>query len=90
MIRIEDIDKAVRDKIQEFFGIKGFTEVGKRKWLRKRENGVFDLITINALKGGSFTPAWGLGIEELLVFINTRLKSQTKDQNKGMNLKARL
>lgn len=86
MITIKDVDTELHSILEKKLGSIGFIEIDNRKWVRHKNNGVFDLYLITATKGASYSPCWGVGIESFPIYKNNKLLNQKNDRNKGMNL----
>ena len=86
MITIKDVDTELHSILEKKLGSIGFIQIDNRKWVRHKNNGVFDLYSITAMKGASYSPCWGIGFDYFPIYKSNKLINQKNDKNKGMNL----
>jgi hypothetical protein len=86
MLTINDVDSALKDKIQSIFGEDNFFEIKNRKWLKKCSTNIYYIFEIKPLKGNTYSPAWGISIGDFLIYKNKKLYNQSTEKQKDMNL----
>jgi hypothetical protein len=64
----------------------GFRQVSKRKWVRSQKLPIRELFEINALKGASYSPAWGFSFGFVPSYQAQTFRRQSTDKNAVMNL----
>jgi hypothetical protein len=86
MLTIKDVDSVLKDKIQSVFGKDNFFEIKNRKWLKKCSDNIYYIFEIQPLKGATYSPIWGISIDDFLIYQNKKLHSQSTEKQKDMNL----
>ena len=86
MVSAADLDAYVDGVFGAALGQHGFTKVGVRRWVRSRNAPIRGLFTINALKGGTYCPAWGISSGFAPSGSGRRFSRQSTDKNAVMDL----
>lgn len=85
MLKIADLDAYIGSE----FGVRllslGFRQLGPRKWIRSHCPPIRELFELVALKGGQYSPIWGLSSGIVPSFRNRSFRQQT-DRNAVMDL----
>jgi hypothetical protein len=86
MLAISDVDECVARELGSRLEPQGFEQIGKRKWVRSSTAPVRHLLTIEALKGGTYSPVWGVSSGVVPVIQARRFRRQTTARNAAMDL----
>lgn len=62
-IPIEEFNQAVGRTLGSALASRGFDALGPRRWVRSRRAPIRDLVELQALKGTSYCPMWGLSLD---------------------------
>lgn len=86
MVSAADLNAYVDAVFGAALGQHGFTKVGARRWVRSRNAPIRALVTINAMKGGTYCPAWGISSGFAPSGCGRRFARQSTDKNAVMDL----
>jgi hypothetical protein len=86
MLAISDVDVCVAREFSSRLEPHGFEHIGKRKWVRSSGASVRHLLTIEALKGATYSPVWGVSSGVAPVIQGKRFRRQTTARNAAMDL----
>lgn len=86
MLKVADIEPY----IQSEFGLRleplGFRRLDERKWVRSHKLPIRELFVVSALKGGRYSPVWGLSSGFAPAFRSCSFRRQSTDKNAVMDL----
>jgi hypothetical protein len=86
MLTISDIEPYVENEFGSRLEPFGFRRLGQRKWIRSQKPPIRELFVIGALKGATYSPAWGFSSGFVPSFRGQTFRRQSTDKNAIMDL----
>jgi len=86
MLTVADIEPYIESEFSSRLEPLGFRRLGQRKWIRSQKQPIRELFTIVSLKGGRYSPAWGLSTGIVPSFRGHSFRRQSTDKNAVMDL----
>lgn len=86
MVSAADLDAYVDTAFGAALAQHGFAKVAAHRWVRSRNAPVRALFAINALKGGTYCPAWGISSGFAPPCRGRRISRQSTDKSAVMDL----
>jgi hypothetical protein len=85
MLTVADIEPYIGSEFGSRLEPLGFQRLGKRKWVRSQKLPLRELFVIGALKGGQYSPSWGIS-SGLAPSFRGGFRRQSTDKNAVMDL----
>jgi len=86
MVNASDLNAYVDVAFDAALKPHGFKRVAARRWVRSCDAPIRGIVTINALKGGQYCPAWGVSSGFAPSMRGRRFARQSTDKNSVMDL----
>jgi hypothetical protein len=86
MLTVTDIEPYIESEFGSRLVPLGFKRIGKRRWIRSQKQPIRELFTIGALKGGCYSPIWGLSTGIVPSLRGHKFQRQSTDKNAVMDL----
>lgn len=86
MLTIADIEPHIEREFGSRLEPLGFHKSAKRKWIRSQKLPIREIFTIGTLKGGTYSPIWGLSSGFVPSFKGQTFQRQSTDKNVTMDL----
>lgn len=86
MLTVSDIEPHIESEFGSLLEPLGFQRLGQRRWIRTRKLPIRELFTIGALKGGRYSPTWGVSSGIVPAFRAQSFRRQSTEKNAIMDL----